>query len=249
PQHPDHSGTFFDLGEIKPGSSNSHVLTNTDFTGYYYFCEIHPWMAGKIFFGDLDSAQPETTTSIFLEKQDYTYGDNISISGQVHKDFAKTEYTTLIYNQNDQLVDISNGFFDNDASYLQIVESKGNVWNVDGAYQVKLVYGLPNKVADSSFEFSTKLITNESTIPEWIKSVGEYWCNDSIDDSEFVNAVQYLIKKDVIELKNDKADTLQSNQVPEWVKNNACWWSMDKIQDPDFIFGIEYLVNIGTIRV
>ena len=114
-----------------------------------------------------------------------------------------------------------------------------------------MVYALPNKVADASFQFSTKLLESETIqkIPKWIKNVGDYWCNGQIDDIEFVNAIQYLIKTDVIELKNDESNSLFSNDVPEWVKNNACWWSQDKIQDPDFILGIEYLVNIGTIRV
>ena len=251
PTHPDQSGMFFDLGEINPGSSRTHVLTNTDFNAFYYFCEIHPWMTGKFFISDLENAQPETDSPIFLEKQDYSFGDKISISGQVHKDFAGTKYTSLIYNQNDELVDISNGLFDSDASYLQVIETKGSAWNTNGDHQVKLVYAVPSKVAETSFQFSTKFIPDESTvnIPEWIKNVGNYWCNGEIDDVEFVNAVQYLIKNDIIELKNEKSDTLYSNQVPEWVKNNACWWSEDKIPDIDFIFGIEYLVNIGIIRV
>jgi len=66
PKYPDQSGTFFDLGEIKPESSRSFVLTNTDFVAFYYFCEIHPWMTGKIFIGDLENAQPETETPILL---------------------------------------------------------------------------------------------------------------------------------------------------------------------------------------
>jgi plastocyanin len=251
PKFLDQSGMFFDLGEIKPGSSRSHVLTNSDFVAFYYFCEIHPWMTGKIFISDEENAQPETGTPIFLEKQNYVLGEKISISGQVHKDFAGTKYTTLIYNQNDDLVYISNGSFDNDASYLQIIETGGITWNMEGDYQAKLVYSIPSKVAETSFEFSTKLIENESTyvIPEWVKNVGDYWCNDNIEDSEFVNAIQYLIKQDVIELKIEKSDAIFSNEVPEWVKNNACWWSEDKIPDIDFILGLEYLVNIGTIRV
>ena len=251
PQHTDYSGTFFNLGEIKPGSSNSHILTNSDFSAFYYFCEVHPWMTGKIFISDLKIAQPETDNPIVLDMQDYVYGDKISISGQVHKDFAGSKYTTLIYNQNEELVDVSNGFFENDASYQHIIETKGSTWNTNGDYKVKLVYAIPSKIAESNFQFASELNENESTevIPEWIKKVGEYWCNDHIDDDEFVNAVQYLIKKDIIELKNEKLDSVFSKEVPEWVKNNACWWSNDKIDDPDFIFGIEYLVNIGTIRI
>jgi plastocyanin len=250
PQHPDDSGLFFNLGEIKPGESISYEFKNSDYSAFYYFCEIHPWMTGKFFLSNLEMAKSETDIPIALEKQAYSYGEEILVSGQVHKDFEGTKYSTLIYDQNNVLVDFSNGFFDGDGSYLQTIQAKGSTWDMNGNYQIKLVYAVPSKVATTNFQFSNNFITNENSqvIPDWIKNVGDYWCNGQIDDSEFINAVQYLIKKEVIELKNTVSDTF-SNQVPEWVKNNACWWSDDKIPDVDFIFGIEYLVNIGTIRV
>jgi len=250
PQHPADSGLFFNLGEIKPGKSISYEFKNSDFSAFYYFCEIHPWMTGKLFLSNLEMAQSETDMPIILEKQTYSYGEKISVSGQVHKDFGETKYSTLIYDQNNVLVDFSNGFFDSDGSYLQTIEAKGATWDMNGNYQIKLVYAVPSKVAATNFQFSNNFIVNENSqvIPDWIKNVGDYWCNGQIDDSEFINAVQYLIKIEVIELKNTVSDTF-SNHVPKWVKNNACWWSDDKIPDVDFIFGIEYLVNIGTIRV
>lgn len=250
PSNPEQSGLFFDLGEIKPGSSKSHVLTNSDFNAFYYFCNIHPWMTGKIFISSLEISQPETDTSIFLEKYDYTYGDKITISGKVHKDFAGTGYTTLIYNNNNELASISNGIFDNDATYLQTIETTENAWNTEGEYKIKLVYAVPSKVAETSFQFSPKFNVNQSTqdIPDWIKKVGDYWCNGHIDDAQFVNLLQYLIKTDIIELKNKKSDKIFSGEIPSWVKNNACLWSEDKISDIDFIFGIEYLSKIGVVR-
>ena len=251
PNYPEQSGLFFDLGEIKPGSSSSFVLTNSDFNAFYYFCKIHPWMTGKIFISNSEMSQPETDSAIFLQRYDYTFGDEISISGQVHKDFAGTKYTTLIYNQNDELVDISNGYFDNDATYLQTIETNENNWNVEGEYKVKLVYAVPSKVAETSFEFSPKFNVNQSAkeIPDWIKKVGDYWCNDHIDDTQFINLLQYLIKNNIIDLKNEKSDKLFSREIPDWVKNNTCLWSEDKIPDLDFIFGVEYLSKIGIVTV
>lgn len=249
PSNPEQSGAFFDIGEIKPGSSKSHVLTNSDFNAFYYFCKIHPWLTGKIFISSLEISQPETDTPIFLEKYDYTYGDKISISGKVHKDFAGTAYTTLIYNKNDELANISNGVFDNDATYLQMIKTNEKTWNTEGEYKVKLVYAVPSKVAEVRFHFSPKFNSNQSVqdIPDWIKKVGDYWCNGHIDDTEFVNLLQYLIKNNIIELKNKKSDNVFSNEIPAWVKNNACLWSEDKIPDLDFINGVEYLSKIGVV--
>ncbi|MFB5631538.1 MAG: hypothetical protein ACE5RN_08105 [Nitrosopumilaceae archaeon] len=249
PSNPEHSGLFFNLGQIQPGSSKSYVLTNADFNAYYYFCKIHPWMTGKIFISSLDISQPETDIPIFLEKLDYIYGDKISISGKVHKDFAGTQYTTLIYNKNNELANISNGIFDDDASYLQIIKTNEKAWD-EGEYKVKLVYAVPSKVAEANFQLSPKFNTNQAVqnIPEWIKKVGDYWCNGQIDDTQFVNLLQYLIKNDIIEL-NNKSEKIISNDIPAWVKNNACLWSEDKIPDLDFIFGIKYLTKIGIVRI
>jgi len=251
PEHPEHSGVFFNLGEVAPGKSVSHVMPDTDFLAFYYFCEIHPWMTGKFFNSGLEVAQPETDTEIITKENKYAYGDSITISGQVHKDFAKTEYMVLIYDQNNNLVDISYGYFDENSTYLQSINAKGPTWATNGNYKVKLVYGVPSKASQTSFQFSSELdsLETEQLIPLWVKNIGGFWCNDKIDDSEFVSAVQYLIHEDIIHLRNTVSDTSPSNKVPDWVKSNACWWADDKIPEVDFISGIEYLVNVGTIRI
>ena len=133
PQNPDHSGLFFNFGEIKPGESISYKLKNSDYIAFYYFCEIHPWMTGKFFFSNLEMSQSETDKPIILEKQTYSYGEEISVSGQVHKDFGGTQYSTLIYDQNNVLVDFSNGFFDSEglsSNYRSREYFMGNEWRL-----------------------------------------------------------------------------------------------------------------------
>ncbi len=251
PTHPEFAGTFFNPGNIEAGESVSHVLLNSDFASFYYFCEIHPWLTGKIFVSDNSIAKPETKGPIITDKQSYSYGDTVSISGKVHPDFKNTDYTSLIYNQNNDLVYISNGIFNEDASYAESLLVKGEKWNKNGDYKINLVYGLPSKVAQTTIQFSNESFSNDNQkdIPIWIKSVGSFWCAGQISDMEFIDAVQYLINEGVIQLKNTKNGLSDSQLIPEWVKNNACWWADDKIEDLDFISGIEYLVNIGTISV
>jgi hypothetical protein len=57
-----------------------------------------------------------------------------------------------------------------------------------------------------------------------------FCCNDKIDDSEFASAVQSLIHKVIIHLKNTVSDTSPLNQVPDWVKSDACLGQMIKYQ-------------------
>lgn len=246
PKHPEYSGVFFNPGLVEAGGSVSHVLLNSDFNSFYYFCEFHPWLVGNFFIGDSLVAQPEVNESIITEKESYDYGDVITFSGKVHPDFKKTDYTILIYNQNNDLVYISDGIFDDWASYSETIIAESELWNIEGDYKIKIVYGVPSKVAQTSINFSND---NVKTIPMWIKNVGGFWCTDLISDKEFIDAIQYLINEDVIFLKNTEYGISNPQQVPQWVKNNACWWVDDKIQDLDFISGIEFLVNIGTIRI
>lgn len=175
PEHPEHSGVFFNLGEVAPGKSVSHVMPDTDFLAFYYFCEIHPWMTGKFFNSGLEVAQPETDTEIITKETKYAYGDTIIISGQVHEDFAKTEYMVLIYDQSNNLVDISYGHFDENSTYLQSINAKGTTWTTNGNYQVKLVYGVPSKASQTSFQFSSELNIPETqqSIPLWVKNIGD----------------------------------------------------------------------------
>jgi len=250
PNYPEKSGEFFHPGKVEPGKTVSFVLTNSDYIAFYYFCEIHPWLTGKIFLSDLPIAQSETDTPIVAQKDTYSYGDTIKIKGKVHQDFAGTKYTTLTYNQKNDLVDISHGYFDKDASYSQTIDAKGATWNTNGNYKIKLVYGLPSKVSQTSFQFSSQPISvAQQSIPSWVKNIGGFWCNNKINDSEFVSAVQYLINEDIIHVEKTGTETPTSQQVPIWIKNNACWWADDKIKDIDFVSGLEYLVNTGTIRV
>jgi len=251
PTHPEFAGAFFNPGNIEPGKSVSHILLNSDFNSFYYFCEIHPWLTGNIFVSDTSIAQPETNEPIIADKQSYNFGDTITFSGEVHQDFANTDYTFLIYNQNNDLVYVSDGIFDDEASYGETLIAKGEKWNINGNYKIKIVYAVPTKVAQTIIQFSNESLSTDykKTIPTWIKNVSGFWCSGQISDMEFIDTVQYLINEDIIQLKKIEYGVSNSQQVPKWVKNNACWWAEDKIPDLDFISGIEYLINIGTISV
>jgi len=88
----------------------------------------------------------------------------------------------------------------------------------------------------------------ETAIPDWVKTVASFWCDDAIDDGSFVEGIQYLIDNNIIVVLTQSGGG-ESQEIPSWVKNNACWWSQGTISDDDFASGIEYLVKQGIIRV
>jgi uncharacterized protein YjbI with pentapeptide repeats len=83
-------------------------------------------------------------------------------------------------------------------------------------------------------------------VPEWVKNTAGWWAEDTISETEFVNAITFLIKEDIIKIDESTAST-NSKSVPEWVKNTAGWWAEDAISETEFVNAITYLVNVGII--
>jgi len=99
--------------------------------------------------------------------------------------------------------------------------------------------------------YDDQLVTEtlEIKIPDWIRDVAGFWCNDKIDDAEFVGAIQFLIENKIIVVPVSDTGQSTSGEVPSWIKTNACWWSSDQISDDEFATGLEYLIKIGVIVV
>ena len=239
PAHPDYSGKFFSTGIIKPGSSGKVKITDTSSFAYYYFCEIHPWLTGKIVISTAPESQPETSNPIVTNAASYHAGQTIFISGQVHRDFAKTPYQILLYD-NEKLVETIDGTFDENASYKQQIKTSGLS---ESEYTLKVVYGLPTQVGITSFS-----IDANPTIPSWIKNGAKWWADDKISDSDFINGIEYLSKENIITIQ--KTGTIEHiSSIPTWIKTNASWWADDLISDDDFVSGLQYMVNAGIIQL
>jgi len=97
--------------------------------------------------------------------------------------------------------------------------------------------------------FTVKVEFVEFDVPIWIKEVAGFWCGEEIDDSAFAEAVEYLIRTEVIVIPATESGAEGSEEIPDWVKNNACWWSEGLITDGDFVNALQFLVKEGIIKV
>jgi len=86
-------------------------------------------------------------------------------------------------------------------------------------------------------------------IPNWIKEVAAFWCDDKIDDASFIDGIQYLIENEIIIVQATTSGSGGTQEIPSWVKNIACWWSQGLIADKEFASGLEYLIGQGIIQV
>ncbi len=90
---------------------------------------------------------------------------------------------------------------------------------------------------------------NEISIPEWVRNNAAWWSDGQIDDGTFIQAIEYLIKNDIILIPKTQQESSDSQEIPAWVKNNAAWWSDGQIDDETFVQGLQFLIQKGILRV
>ena len=89
---------------------------------------------------------------------------------------------------------------------------------------------------------------SEESVPDWVKNTAGWWASDAISENEFVNAIEFLVKNNIIQVTSSST-TASSESVPDWVKNTAGWWASDAISENEFVNAIEFLVKNGIINV
>jgi len=228
-------GTVFDSGLIYAGEEEYWF---PDTVGEFpYICLLHPWMVGVIVVTESTSyqlpsyPQPtlDTTPPKILKPTDITVNAK-------NQNGAIVTFDVLTIDDTDEIVNTictpaSNSFF-------TIGETRIICHASDSS---------GNRAVPISFNITVNAAG--SVIPEWVKNVAIFWCDNKIDDTSFIEGIQYLIENDIITVSISTSGFSIIQEIPQWVKNNACWWSKDLITDKEFTSGIEFLVNIGIIRV
>ena len=91
--------------------------------------------------------------------------------------------------------------------------------------------------------------STEPEIPSWIKNNAGWWADGQIDDTAFIQGIQYLITEGIMDIPQTESGELSENEIPSWIKNNAGWWADGQIDDTAFIQGIQYLITNGILQV
>ena len=101
-----------------------------------------------------------------------------------------------------------------------------------------------------SFSIFVLIIPNTfaESVPEWVKNTAGWWATDQISETEFVNAVEFLVKENIIQV-NVSQTSETSDGVPDWVKNTAGWWATDQISETEFVNAIKFLIESGLINI
>ncbi|RMW35831.1 MAG: peptidase [Nitrosopumilus sp.] len=108
-----------------------------------------------------------------------------------------------------------------------------------------------NDLARTTIPIVIDRVTNEKeiTIPDWIRNNALWWSEEQIDDTTFVQGIEYLIKNKIVVIPPTQQEDSESKEIPSWIRNNAAWWAAGQIDDQTFVQGLEYLIQKGIIRV
>ena len=201
-------------------------------------------------------SQIEEPIIVTTDKSSYSEGDTILISGQVKEILQNVPVSVQIIAPSGDLVFLAQLDVGYGKTFSTQATAGGPVWEWNGAYTIKVVYGTAG-TAETTFVFGGTASTGAPTpetkerVPGWIKNNAKWWADGQIGDSDFVSGIQYLMKEKIIDIPDlpKQASETAQEHVPDWVRNNAGWWADGLITEDDFVKGIQFLVEKGIIRV
>jgi len=110
----------------------------------------------------------------------------------------------------------------------------------------KVIVKYPYTPTEKPLELSR---SEYAEIPSWVKPIAKWWATDQIDDSEFVNAIGFLITNRIMQVPSVESGIDSTEKIPAWIKDHAEWWADNQIEDQDFVNGIHYMIEKGIIQV
>lgn len=114
------------------------------------------------------------------------------------------------------------------------------------------VINFADKLSDTNMINSDSGSTNtqsQISIPKWVKNTARSWSQGDIQDSEFTNAIQYLISNGIMHIPHGTSGTNSAQSIPTWIKQSTGMWAGGQITDNEFVQGIQWLITKGIIQV
>ena len=187
-------------------------------------------------------AQP--TINIYTEKEIYSYGDFLTFTIEVSEVTGNFAILHII----DDAGKRSSAIPITVADLKTVVPSPfpfESTFYPQGKYVLEIQYS--GDIDSTEFEL---VDAGNIVIPLWIREFANYWYNGQITDIEFANAIEFLIKEEIIVIpESQNQETIEEIKIPNWVKTNAGWWIEGKISDNEFAAALEYLIKVGIILV
>ncbi|NND87508.1 MAG: hypothetical protein HKM23_09370 [Nitrosopumilus sp.] len=150
------------------------------------------------------SSSNNYTVEISSDDTSYLLGDSIAFSGKVNKYDEERNLRISIFDSANNLILTQKTPVSEDLTFNQsmVLNEKFH----DGKYSVKTQYGTSKATIEIIFfEINSNNLTvgeesSNAKIPDWIKTNAGWWADGSIDDSSFVQGIQFLIKEGLMKI-------------------------------------------------
>ena len=193
------------------------------------------------------------TVEISTNQESYVIGESVIFTGSVNKYDEDRSLRITVFDSNKNLISTKKTPVDTYGKFSYTVQL--NEKYSDGKYIVKSQYGNSKSTVNSSSFLivagNTSMVeSNLSEIPVWIKNNAGWWADGSIDDTSFVQGIQFLVQEGFMKIPvTEQGSGTASNEIPVWIKNNAGWWADGSIDDTSFVQGIQFLVQEGFMKI
>ena len=98
------------------------------------------------------------------------------------------------------------------------------------------------------------MIKPKPRVPEWVQSTARFWIDKDVSDREFTDALGYLVKEKIIDVKVEpqlgetEEPTDEEPQVPAWISRSTEWWINGDVPEDQFLEGIKWMIEHRIIR-
>ena len=87
-------------------------------------------------------------------------------------------------------------------------------------------------------------------IPNWVKQTTNWWAITSISDQKFTDSIQYLIKKELVMIpENKKFENTNELKMMSSIRNNLNIWSQNEIDNEEFYKNVNWLIDNKFIKI
>ena len=219
---------------------------------------------------------PTTTFAISLstDKSDYSYGDSLTVTGQVDTVEEGQFIVLQIINPTQSDIVIADQFLPtSQGSFSKTYPLEGPKLNLDGTYTLKIFYGewfestfqfKTEVTSDSSSESSSNPTTSSDSTPELKLQSEEKLKKKSILDfvdpnkdpqyyiDRYYNEPNYKewFDRNYPDYTIEETVGLESKpKLPEWVRNIFIWYAENNISEDELIGAFQFLIKEGIIKV
>ena len=252
-----------------PGDTLQYSITlrNVNSSQTYIFGDVVDANNIKVLQSQEDNSKIQNTTLILNLETGFAHSDQDTSKV---RPFLEVLASPVEYNKSDTsitpIVTEFNGFkrtsivafYSSENSTSKIVyDIQTGILLEEHTSTIATISGNPVIVDFSDKLTSTNMINSDSdgiksnnvSIPKWIKNTAKMWSQGDLQDSEFTNAIQYLISNGVMHVPHGASGASSSQTIPTWLKHSTGMWAGGQITDDEFVQSIQWLISKGIVQV